>query len=772
MTTCLKAFLSGLLILLYPAIGFGQLQTVHWHFGDSTSLHFTGDTVEAGASGGMFASEGCASISDNQGNLLFYSNGVTVWDARHQVMSRGDSLEGSLSARQGALIVPRPGCDSLYYLFIADSLGEGYGLSYNLIDMRRNNGLGSVVEKNKQLYTPTTERLAATAHQNGRDYWLLSHQWNSGAFYAYPITRQGIGSPVISHSGINHSFTDQILPAGTMKFSPNGAFAAININTTYGKKRLALFSFDKASGELTRQCTDRIDANLLSGLEFSTHSRMLYISGTDSLYQYNLTLLPDTAAFKASADVIHSLQQPGDYDFGALQLAPDGRIYHVKHPQHPVDPLMDDYPWLNAIHRPDSAGAACQYEKEAIDLAPGGAVFGLPGFVSHWFTLPAFQFNTTCVGDTTFFRFMRPFLADSVSWQFHDKDGQRLYAARDSAAFLFSRADSFAVEAYIYRSTRTDTQRQQVIVRPRPEINLGADTLLCGADSLTLDASPQNREQTGYGIYGTHSYVWQGLPDATPSLTISEEGAYQVLVRNFYGCQSRDSIEVQHEELPVFELGRDTIACYPDTVLLNPGIGKGTYTWQDQSHQKNYRASSPGTYWLQYRDTTGCSYSDTLQISFYHQPRVHFPPDTTLCLGETLTLEVQHPGHARISWQDGSKSAQYTIRDSGTYWVNARNKCGLAADTLEVDYRYCGPVAVPNVITPNNDGKNETFYIKGIDRMQVRLTIFNRWGKPVFHAEDYRNNWGAEHAAEGVYFYILEFTSGRKSIKGFLQVLR
>jgi gliding motility-associated-like protein len=78
---------------------------------------------------------------------------------------------------------------------------------------------------------------------------------------------------------------------------------------------------------------------------------------------------------------------------------------------------------------------------------------------------------------------------------------------------------------------------------------------------------------------------------------------------------------------------------------------------------------------------------------------------------------------------------------------------------------------VPNIITPNKDGRNDAFVVASYNVGEWSLAIYNRWGKEVYHTERYLNDWGAS-AAPGVYYYMLRRGATDSAIKGWLEVVR
>ena len=107
--------LISLLVLCYTA--YSQKEADRWYFGKYAGLNFSNGAPVPLHDGQMVTNEGCATINDKNGNLLFYTNGEKVWNRNHQVMPNGTGLMGGYSSTQSAIVVPFPGNDSMYYIF-------------------------------------------------------------------------------------------------------------------------------------------------------------------------------------------------------------------------------------------------------------------------------------------------------------------------------------------------------------------------------------------------------------------------------------------------------------------------------------------------------------------------------------------------------------------------------------------------------------------------------------------------------------------------------
>src|SRR6185295_5716086 len=99
------------ILLLYFALSklYAQHEANNWYFGYYAGMNFSGGSPVAFTNGSLISDEGCSTISDNAGNLLFYTNGENVWDRNHQLMPNGAGLLGQTSVTQSCLIVKRPG---------------------------------------------------------------------------------------------------------------------------------------------------------------------------------------------------------------------------------------------------------------------------------------------------------------------------------------------------------------------------------------------------------------------------------------------------------------------------------------------------------------------------------------------------------------------------------------------------------------------------------------------------------------------------------------
>lgn len=389
-----KAFAPEFLLLLFMLFGLkhamAQKQGNMWFFGDHAGLDFNSGSPVFAAGGQTYLlsnhNEGTASISDSAGNLLFYTNGEKIWDRNHQVMPNGDTLLGGASSTQSSLIIAQPGSSRFFYVFTTDdfftSSDLADGLRYNVVDMCLNNGMGDVAtgQKNILLHTPVAEKLTAVRHGNGTDYWVITHEYYSDAFYSYHLAANGIIDSVVSHIGSVHptGLINTAAAIGQLKASPDGTKLAL-VNGNSSDNIAEYFSFDKNTGIVSNAVNIQWNiAYHFYGVSFSPDNSKLYVAcilNGNGVYQFDLNAGGgDPDSVRGSRTLVTAGY---NYNYQALQLAPDGKIY-VTH-----SPLGSNM-FLSVISNPNAAGTACNYIDNAIFLNAHAASYGLPNFIDSY----------------------------------------------------------------------------------------------------------------------------------------------------------------------------------------------------------------------------------------------------------------------------------------------------------------------------------------------------------------------------------------------------
>ena len=362
-------FFYFVFFLLFFDSSMAQKRANIWYFGVNAGLDFTSGSPVALTNGKINTSEGCSSICDNNGNLLFYTDGVTIYNASHTIMTNGAGLKGDNSSTQSALIVPKPGSTTLYYVFTpgVDGNGGANGLRYSIVDMSVGSGIVTAT-KNILLFAPVSEQLAAVMHNNCTDVWIMAHDTSGNGYYAYLLTSAGITGPVISP---NTGAPVHNVTAGQLKFSPNGQKLAF-ANWRSGVVEMA--DFNNITGTVSGQFTIYTGIPYFTyGVSFSPNSSLLYTSGRnafDYIYQFDL-LAGNTATIIASKTALgwNGLNS-------SLQIGPDKKIY--------VSQQGNTY--VGVINNPNVVGVGCNFVNNAVLLSGKMCLYGLNNLIESYFS--------------------------------------------------------------------------------------------------------------------------------------------------------------------------------------------------------------------------------------------------------------------------------------------------------------------------------------------------------------------------------------------------
>jgi gliding motility-associated-like protein len=373
------------IIIVCTFSSYAQNKTFNnWCFSNNCGITFNTNPATAINGTAIQTREGSSSISDTLGNLLFYTDGVTVYDKNHLQMPNGFGLNGHFSSTQAALIVKNPIKNNIYYIFTTDAapffIGSCACLSYSIVDLNLNGGNGDVSVKNVFLYSNTSEKLTGVKNQADSIVWVLSHEYDTDNFYAYKVDSSGVNLvPVISNCGVGGTIVHNAASAlGQMKISPDGTKVANCINSY---SMVELFDFNDSTGQVLNPVTVITPATSNYGIEFSPNSKLLYVSNYGSngyIIQYSLINYNATDITNSALSLEY--QTSASMPYCSLQLAPDGKIYIAK---------LDGS--IYTISHPDVLGTGAQFGYSGIAMpiftpfGPSVCKLGLPNAIAGYY---------------------------------------------------------------------------------------------------------------------------------------------------------------------------------------------------------------------------------------------------------------------------------------------------------------------------------------------------------------------------------------------------
>lgn len=582
----------------------------NWFFGNKTALSFN-QSPPAPISGSMLVSyEGCSTMSDDDGNILFYSNGTNVFNKKNQVMQNGSDILGNLSSTSNSVIVLQPGSTTRYYLFVVGASNTFLpALSYSIIDMAQANGLGAVIEKNIEVEGDNFEKLAAARHCNKKDIWITIKMWNGDEYHSYLLTAAGLNLvPVISNTGFQVT-GDENNAIGALKFSPDGKRLAAAYAGSMNQ--VEIMDFNNSTGKLSNAVHFApLDYPVsgsyrgVYGLEFAPGGKLLYVSSnvdptkTAELHQFDVSLAGATA-IKNSAQLITTRS---DWFAGGLQLGPDGKIYLA---------LWRDSA-LSVIEDPDIYGPGCNFNYNKILLYKGSSAAyasesGLPNFVASDLVAQYANYSfsaerTDCSSKTITGKISYTADLDSVRWDFGDGVQSTLL----SPVHTFPAFGEYTINLILYRKGCTAaelivTTLQSKLSLTSASTNLPPDMAICEMAQVVLRSNASDG-----------SYLWS-TGETTDTIIVTQPGLYW-LEKTVQGCSSRDSILISQKSITKVHLGNDTTVCVEKPVILRAPVSGTNFTWSDGSTGPTITVTKAGAYSLKFENASTCIVSDTINV--------------------------------------------------------------------------------------------------------------------------------------------------------------
>ncbi|MBS1576626.1 MAG: PKD domain-containing protein, partial [Bacteroidetes bacterium] len=408
---CLRKFIFSCILFSVINNCAGQ-QYNNWYFGKKAGLSFNNPGLSGPAvlyNGAMsVAYSGTSAISDTAGSLLFYTDGITVYNRNHFVMQNGNGLAGQIDGgAQNCIIIQQPGSDNLFYIFTTNTYEDdpGRGYHYSIVDMARDNGNGAVITKNILLSSTATERLTAARHADGINVWLITNSRCSNTFEVWLINCNGLQpNPVVSKAGevlgscytVGGTIYADATVDGMMKVSPDGKqLCQTQGGDAFDSLRFfQLFDFDNTSGTIFNPRKIFYDNEHTRHFEYSPDSKYLYITRYKlfsqsepvhySIDQLEAKLSTETAIIASKVRVDSCLGSTCVIDITSLQSAPDGKIY-----------LARGYNRLSVINYPNIKGLGCKLQLEKIDLTRSSSV--LPNMINDAAFDPYNNFTATVI---------------------------------------------------------------------------------------------------------------------------------------------------------------------------------------------------------------------------------------------------------------------------------------------------------------------------------------------------------------------------------------
>jgi gliding motility-associated-like protein len=265
-----------------------------------------------------------------------------------------------------------------------------------------------------------------------------------------------------------------------------------------------------------------------------------------------------------------------------------------------------------------------------------------------------------------------------------------------------------------------------------------------------------------------------------PSHLFSDTGNFVITLYSYFNGMIDTVInDLFVTDIPIVNLGYDTIICDGEILTLDASAQNATYLWQDNSTNPTYTVSVEGDYFV---DVTvnGCANSDTIHVNYNFLPEAIISGDYEICYGDQADIEIIVNGSSpfEITYTNGADTNVVYGNDSiiiediqsGIYEItNVTDQFGCIGSysgSADISIKICSlSVYVPNAFTPNVDAYNQVFMpsIYDIDNVvNYNMTIFNRWGEIIFETNEVGIYWDGKFnntiVQEGIYAYTITIT--------------
>ena len=714
-----------------------QNEASNWYFGENAGLKFnlSANSVSTTTDGQLNTREGCATISDSFGNLLFYTDGKTIWNRNHNVMTNGTGLYGDDSSTQSAIIVPKPKDPDIFYVFTVDNNIDrsNFGLNYSVVDITLNAGLGAVTSKNNNLLPLCSEKITAVLKDCiSESIWVVTLASQDGTqnifntYHAFEVTDIGI-NPTSVKSTFNLNINDQ---RGYLKLSPDGTKVA-SANAQAG---LYIYDFDVSTGKLSNQLGLFINSSssVPYGVEFSPNSQLLYVNSSNDFFDQQNPANQNNPANHFSTLTQFDLTKPDIQSTeitidnrnlyrGALQLGPDGKIYRA---------LSSTYdqglPNLGVIQNPDIVGFGCNYVHNAISLSPNRSSQGLPPFIASFFNTEIdiiqngkSSINLDLCDGATYTLKSENFIGATFIWS---KDGIQL--PENDNDLEVTQNGHYEVYIDLNNGDCAIEGQAYVTFNENPEA-FDASIIQCDEDGLKDSKTIFNINQIFDDITGGDSYrnisYYLTLADANNGINEIDGNAYdninnpQIVYakvsNSLTGCStisqvtlevsltnSKDAVlqvcndDGNEDGFHVFDLSEADSQVLAGTL---PGLDLVYYeTYEDALLEQNPLANSytnttaySQIIYARVENANACYGISEVQLTVFELPNIETEFETLYCLNsypQTITLTNgvigDSPNNYTYNWSTGETTPEIEINETGIYKVSVINSNGCSKE--------------------------------------------------------------------------------------------
>lgn len=676
-----------------PEISFSQKEFNNWIFGNGTGFTFNDynglprvfgdDEVSQLYEPLIYYKSTPVSVSDRDGNLLFYSDVKHVFNRNHEIMANGDLFSYNCSM----IAIPMKRRKNSYYLFYQ----RQSSLYYAIVDMTKNNGLGEVVEKDVIIkllnysYCYVNRKIFASAKLTNNNYCLYFFEERL-SYYYNTINRIMIENDKISILDGENSYSNENFAATSfLAVSPDATKLLYHPEST----KLFILHLNPNTGEIIslENLNEKKKINLdvcvrLHCAAFSPDGKKLYFSATTELYNR-----VDYIQYDFESKEFTVLTNSYSLFPSCFRLGPDGKIYIASS-------LMPEARYISVIHEPNVKGIGCNLEINAIDLGEGKGSYIFPHYTGYGMFYDAYANTPICGGEDLDLYAVIPQYSDSctVEWL-----GPRGFISNEINPKIYNVNSSHSGAYTLKISTANDefikTLNIQIEDLPKARIHPSKDTLLCKGNTYRLRAFPRELEE---------SYLWSN-GSTEHEIFVTETGEYVLTAMNEIGCTISDTVFVRFVEPTAEIVGKPRICRGDETELAAEPIEEiYKYKWSTGETTPTITIKEPGNYTVEITYTDKCSAIASILVREYLKPKAQIMIDGNICDGDEIRLYSFEQRHDyKYNWSTGESTSEIRTSASGTIHLIVENANGCK-DTAQItlapraDAEIAGELCITN----------------------------------------------------------------------------
>ncbi|MDX1470994.1 MAG: T9SS type B sorting domain-containing protein [Flavobacteriaceae bacterium] len=673
--------------------------------------------------------------SDEDGNLMFYSDGRVFKNREHQKMPNSPTREYAFWESQTA-IARDPADPNKYYVFVTIQDQLKTKLTYTVVDMSMDNGLGGLDANQTHVILTTNvgQHMATARHANGKDIWLLCIR--NGSYLAYLITENGISrNPVSSQEGL--SFFDRN-PAlyGAMEVSPDNKLIAAGF-PNLGK--LFLLEFNDLTGKLEliyeeEEPSQDPELGPYTGVEFTPNSQVLYTTYMSSgIQQYDLSDLENIPPRVSITSDIST--------YPYLKRGPDGQIFSIQKGKS----------YIGAIQNPDVVGLSCNYVENVLNLS-GSNLLDLPTFLMPKYP-DGISLINICEGEATEFNYKVPYGTPILKWNFGDGNS----GAGENVSHTYNSPGQYTVSVEVYNGFTNAllyTETQDITIYERAEIPEIDDQYICSNDnpiffsennSYVLNGLDPNIFDVSYFYSEKEAILNENeVSDFTP-----EVGSKTVWVKvaNSFNptCYDIKSFTINTPEFLSIDIPSQQYLCAKNTLTLEAPDGYLSYEWSTGETSQDIIVTSTGRYTITVVKDFGnftCQTQKTISVG---------GPSPAPIIKEIQVNDwsLEHNSIEIITEEKGN----YEYSVDGITYQTAPQFFNLPIDEYTAYVRDATCLnqvqSVPifllyydKFFTPNDDGYNDDWQITNSEAEEdIQILIMDRYGQIITELQGHEKGW-------------------------------